>query len=258
MRPREPRKSPCDSVSDHGKVLVSPEFLKAIESVLEATEDVAQHCGFSSTYDRVWDNGSPFRMELLSGLTHQSAFNELKVLRQCIEADISKHLLVDAKPQKARELKDLNSEKWTEIFTQFSSVECDVRHAIECYVLEQDTACVFHLMRVAEVGLRALARSMRVSLGRKKSLDWSDWEPILRAMTSTTEQIAQRKKGRARAEQLEFYRGALGEFYGFKDAYRNDVMHGRQNYDEHQAASMLVRVHELMKRLVSRRKPVAA
>jgi hypothetical protein len=41
----------------------------------------------------------------------------------------------------------------------------------------------------------------------------------------------------------------MGEFEAFKDVYRNNVMHVRKSYDEHQAASVLLHVREFMDRL---------
>lgn len=239
-----------------GKQLVSPKFLKGVEAVLEASENVARRCEFSSTYDRVWDNGSAFRLEILRGLTYECALNELKVLRESIEADINQHLFVEIKPNKAQDVSDFESGKWLGIICEFPSVQDDIHSAIECYALEQNTACVFHLMRVAEVGLRRLARRMNVSLPKKKSLEWAEWHAILKAMKDKTKKRARKKHGSAADVRLEFYRNALGEFYGFEDAYRNHVVRAHEKYDEYEAASLLVRVHGLMTRLALKRRAI--
>ena len=55
-----------------------------------------------------------------------------------------------------------------------------------------------------------------------------------------------------RGEVLEFYKGALGEFEAFKDAYRNNVMHARKTYLEAQAKSVLLHVRGFMERLACR------
>jgi hypothetical protein len=51
---------------------------------------------------------------------------------------------------------------------------------------------------------------------------------------------------------LAFYRGALGEFEGFKDAYRNNVMHARKSYNEHEALALLNHVRDFMERLAAK------
>src|SRR6266576_6774055 len=60
-----------------------------------------------------------------------------------------------------------------------------------------------------------------------------------------------RHAGREKDELLEFYRGAIGEFQGFKDAYRNFIMHMRErgDYDEDEARSLITRVAHFMTRL---------
>ena len=100
-------------------------------------------------------------------------------------------------------------------------------------------------MRVAEIGLRALARERRMTI-RRKPLEWANWQDILRELRVKIAKIAQRRAGPSRDAALEFYRGALGEFEAFKDAYRNNVMRVRVTYDEHQALSVMNHVREFM------------
>lgn len=108
-------------------------------------------------------------------------------------------------------------------------------------------------MRVAEAGLRALARRMKVKLPKRGRLEWAEWQTVLREMQKIADNIAgTRKAGPAKDELLEFYRGSLGHFYGFKDEYRNHVMHARGQYDEHRAASVLLQVREFMLGLAKR------
>ena len=57
-----------------------------------------------------------------------------------------------------------------------------------------------------------------------------------------------RKRGPARDTALEFYRGALGQFEAFKDEFRNNVMHSRKHYNEHQSVQVLNHVTAFMER----------
>jgi hypothetical protein len=106
-------------------------------------------------------------------------------------------------------------------------------------------------MRTAECGLRALPRERRVRVP-KRPLEWATWQDILNQIKKSVDSIAGRRAGPAKDAALEFYRGTLGEFEAFKDTYRNNVMHTRRTYDEHQAASVLVHVREFMARLAAK------
>jgi hypothetical protein len=64
--------------------------------------------------------------------------------------------------------------------------------------------------------------------------------------------VAAKKSAAAKASERAFYRGVLAEFHGFKDMYRNDVMHVRVRYGPGDAAIALERVNSLMRRLGER------
>jgi hypothetical protein len=44
----------------------------------------------------------------------------------------------------------------------------------------------------------------------------------------------------------------MGQFMGFKDEFRNQVMHVRRSYDEYEAGSALTRVRDFMAKLASK------
>jgi hypothetical protein len=141
--------------------------------------------------------------------------------------------------------------RWEPIIIKFPSIQIDALSALKCYMLDESTSCVFHLMRVAESGLRALARERRISIP-KKPLEWATWQAILVGIKKSVDAMANWRAGPAKEAALEFYRGAQGEFESFKDTYRNNVMHSRQSYDEHRAASVLLQVRDFMERLASK------
>ena len=142
---------------------------------------------------------------------------------------------------------------WEHIWQRFPSAKTDCQEAVYCYVLERNIASIFHSMRVAEIGLRALARRMRVKLPKGKKLEWAEWQMILREMSKKTENIGQSvRAGPYKDEVLEFYNGAIGQFTGFKDEFRNQVMHVRKTYDEFDAERSLTRVRDFMDKLADK------
>ena len=55
----------------------------------------------------------------------------------------------------------------------------DMREAARCFAFERPTACVFHLMRVTECGVRAIADLLEINDHNPT------WEPIIRKIVSS-------------------------------------------------------------------------
>ena len=140
----------------------------------------------------------------------------------------------------------------------FTSVRADIRSAGTCLALDLNTAAVYHAMRVAEIGLRALARHPRVritnSKGKKQPVEWEEWQTVLREIESAIEQKYPQSGAtkKTKAANREFYRGLLAELQGFKDMYRNHVMHVRKDYTFPVAHEAVTNVGAFMRRLSTR------
>jgi hypothetical protein len=111
--------------------------------------------------------------------------------------------------------------------------------------LEHNTACVFHMMRIAELGMRALAHERQISF-KKHPLEWADWENIIdqidanaKAATTTMSRGPERDAARA------FYTSAVAQLRAFKET-RNRVMHTRGSFDELDAQRAINQVREFM------------
>lgn len=140
--------------------------------------------------------------------------------------------------------------EWKKIYQAFPAVKADALAAYDCYGLDHNTASIFHMMRVAEFGLRALAAERKIQLPRKKPLEWGQWQEIISQLNTETTRIGLKARaGVAKDNALSFYSGAISDLTAFKDEYRNQVMHVRKDYDEHQALRALVKVHAFMERI---------
>lgn len=102
------------------------------------------------------------------------------------------------------------------------------------------------MMRVAELGLRALAHERNVSFPRHP-IEWADWQNILE-QTEMKAKAATRNmpRGPAKDAALAFYSGAIGQLHAFKDTYRNAVMHFRRSYDQLDALRATSQVRDFM------------
>lgn len=134
----------------------------------------------------------------------------------------------------------------------FPKAEVDIREAGNCLAAECNGGAVFHLMRIAEHGLRALARDRRVELS-KGPIDLATWEDVIKLLEKAEQDVQGYPKTLAREAQFAFYHGAMIEFRAFKNVWRNRWFHTRENdCDRDLAHSVMVHVREFMKILASR------
>jgi hypothetical protein len=139
------------------------------------------------------------------------------------------------------------------VSTAFPSAALDIREAGNCLAAECPTAAVFHLMRAAEYALRALAVDRGIKFPNKKTvLDLATWEDIIKELEKAEQAIQGYPKTLAREAQYDFYHGAMLEFKRFKNKFRNQIMHTRDDYDRDEAASAFGHVRDFMHILASR------
>jgi hypothetical protein len=143
--------------------------------------------------------------------------------------------------------------------SRFPSAGRDIKAAGDCFAAECSAAAVFHLMRVAEIGLRSLVRDRRVSLADKQLTD-RDWSQVskkleiaifqLRTAPVTRWPEAEQTKDR----QIVFYNDLLQELRSFDEAWKNHVSHpgAAVFYNRDQAGEVLKHVRSFMQKLAMR------
>lgn len=127
----------------------------------------------------------------------------------------------------------------------FPSARYDIRESGNCLSTGCNTAAVFHLMRVAEFGLRALAFDRRVKIP-KGPIELATWEEIIRQLEVAEQSIQNHRKTLVREAQFEFYHGAMMELKRFKNKFRNQVMHTRDEYGPDEAKGAFTHVKAFM------------
>ena len=174
-----------------------------------------------------------------------------RALRDIVEVELRGYLFYQYPKLKGDKFRTW-SDDWRVSLIAFPDIRADVFSATDCYALQHNTASVFHSMRVAEHGLRALAKERKVRLPRNKPLEWGNWQEIIKALDDQIKIIGQKGAGAAKDNALEFYSGARADLNGFKDEYRNQVMHVRAIYDEHQALRALTKVNAFTEPLAAK------
>jgi hypothetical protein len=130
-----------------------------------------------------------------------------------------------------------------EVSRAFGSCVSDIQAAGTCYALEQNEACVFHLMRVLERSLGVLASKFNVPFQN------DNWHNIIEQLEVRIRKMDATTFGSDWKDKQKFYAGAANQFMFFKDAWRNHVMHVRDVFDEGKARSVLDSVRVFMQSL---------
>jgi hypothetical protein len=132
----------------------------------------------------------------------------------------------------------------------FPSATFDINNAGICVGTTLATAAVFHLMRIMEIGLRALGAKFGVSLER------TNWAPAIDQIESRIREMHKDAAWKALLdckEQQEFYAQAASHFAILKDAWRNYTMHVRgSKYTEDEAERIFDNVRGFMQKLAMR------
>jgi hypothetical protein len=187
-------------------------------------------------FDRMLESG---------GVTYSDVNRQLCHLRQVVYRALQKMHLYRYPEDKAKILINVDND-WEVPFAKFGSAKPEISAGIDCWALGHPTASIFHLMRAAEIGLRALARERQVALPRNKPLEWGQWGEIIRETRRKVDEIRQKPAGATKDAALTFYDGALAHMEGFADKYRNQVMHVRKRYEDYDATSAMMHVREFL------------
>ncbi len=238
------KRSPTGSTSANDAEKLINNSIETLERLVTFCNSL--ECAEATKY--IKDVIDTLRRPVYRNLTRLS--HELMGVMRIVQGEAGARWLYYIKKQKY-DLRVAETKLWSPVMVKFRSADDDITSALMCYAVDENTACIFHLMRIAELGLRALAKERRVKIPRKP-LEWADWQEILTHLGQKVEAIAKRKRGPTKDAALLFYQGCLGEFGAFKDTYRNMAMHVRKRYDEHEAASALLHVREFMVRLSAR------
>lgn len=125
----------------------------------------------------------------------------------------------------------------------------DIRAAGNCLAAECHTAAVFHAMRVAEYGIRELAKRVGVSLkvnGKPRPIEFATWEEVIKEIKKRLATISNTSRSQERQEKLERYSDLADRCEYMKHLWRNNVMHTRAQFNRLESAGILQRVREFI------------
>lgn len=219
------------------------DYLKTDQKeMLEIVEHFAGQLELEGVIDRI----RVFRDALGMMPSYKICHEEWKALRTQMETELNRRSVIYLGKTKSAPVSTMATQ-WATIFAAFPSVQKDVECGVQCFALEQNTASVFHMMRVAEHGLRAVAKERKMRLPKDRPIDSAEWGMLtdrLNTVINTVSNWAVKKAGRTAA--LQFYTRVRADTVYFKDGYRNVVSHSLSHFSEPEADSVMRRVREFM------------
>lgn len=176
----------------------------------------------------------------------------LEHLREIIHSEGASRYVYHLDPQKAQVTFLTGENPWSAILARFPKIGPDVNSAVRCYALDQNTACVFHLMRVMEFGVQEFAKHLKVSLISKNTKKFHEltWHQILDALNPKLRSMLPNTK--AKKEKFEMLCAIQAQLYSVKDAWRNPTMHPqRSRYGDRETSELINLVQAFLSRLAS-------
>jgi hypothetical protein len=183
-------------------------------------------------------------------LNYNTVVVKITELGDAIRREMSGRMFIYIPPERARLYAQpkLFGDK---VAANFPSAAFDIFEAGNSLAAARGTACVFHLMRVLEIGLAALGNVFSVSLTH------TNWGPAIEECEKKIRNMNQDPAWKSLPdvkEQQEFYSQAISYIGIAKDAWRNYTAHARGKYTEEEADLMLRNIRVFMQRLADKLK----
>jgi len=176
-----------------------------------------------------------------SECTYEDVFRLLGDLQHRIADELDDRLFLRILSDKVKFYDKPKEQFGKSIISNFRSIEFDVEEAGKCFATGRDTACVFHIMRIMEAGLRVVATELKIDILSNRS-----WDSMLKKMETETE------KQHKRDDWTDFYTEVRAKGYAVKDAWRNPTMHIEKKYISDEAEDIFRAVRGFMRHLSAR------
>jgi hypothetical protein len=129
----------------------------------------------------------------------------------------------------------------------FLTAAYDIEEAAKCLALSRNTACVMHLMRVVEVGLKAYGSGLNVMAQIKSAQP--NWGEVLRVANEEIQKLNRSGDPDWADEKKSFYESNHALLHAVRVAWRNPTMHVENIYDEMRAEEVFNAVKSWMRHM---------
>ncbi len=125
----------------------------------------------------------------------------------------------------------------------FPSASKDIYEAGRCLALKRNTACVFHSMRIMEIGIKSTALCLGIPNPAKPAE--RNWGVILKKISDAIEGKWPTSSSRMSGDGA-FFEGVYASLDAVKNPWRNAAMHVESIYDEEDAEHIFAAVKGFM------------
>lgn len=133
-------------------------------------------------------------------------------------------------------------------------INAHIKDAGNCLAAELNTAAAFHLMLVAEFGMRALANCLKVELKNIPTKE-AGWSSLIKKIKKEIERRETENEATQNKEEKEFLkicRLSNEQVFFFKEIWRDNTMHAQIRFNEAEALGVFERVKKFMQILETR------
>lgn len=173
---------------------------------------------------------------------------ELGILKKRVDDELKGRQFLALEPSKSRYYGQRH-QFGRAVSDSFPSANRDIEESGNCFALDRRTACVFHLMRVMEVGLRVTADTLKDTRINPKTNP--SWDSILKKFRQELEKPLSMREDEWKTDDV-FFSGVAATLMAVKDAWRNPTVHVESDYDEEQALDILNAVAAFMRHLAKK------
>jgi hypothetical protein len=195
-----------------------------------------------SVLTSVADQMERFAQAYEKGMTFGDFDYHTRALEDRFRDELDRHWLFWVDQDKA-ELYRANDHFGPWVTSRFPDAIDDIEEAAKCLALDRATACVMHLVRVMEVGLKAIAEPLGIPYA-------PSWESYLKQITTKIGLPYDKKDPQWRGQE-PFFRDVSGDLVAIKQAWRNPSMHVVRKYSPDEAGEVYVAVRRFMQRLAT-------
>jgi hypothetical protein len=201
--------------------------------------------------DALLPKGLRLQAQIVSDINTWTAdrlLDAVKEFRRDLDIELNKHkfaLLLSPNDQYFEQEKLFG----VTVYDKLGSARQDIKDAGNCFAGELYSASVFHLMRVAEHGLRIVARRLRVTVkdnGTRIPIQYADWNKVITAIDNKIKEARKITAGAKKEARLNYYSDALERCSAMKDLFRNPVSHTRTKYTYGGTLDVMERVRNFM------------
>jgi hypothetical protein len=178
--------------------------------------DALRNAGLSNAAQAAIDVQPDLNTEVR--FTNQNAVDRVAEIIRAIQREMKGNIFLYVDSVKAEFYRDANL-FGAKVEDRFPRASGDISEAGKCLALDRPTACVFHLMRVMEVGLQEFSSALGVFFPQD-----NNWQAIL---DHTNKAIKAMDHKQSKTRQ---YAEAAAHLYNVKVAWRNSVMHPKETY----------------------------